>query len=238
MSRARPSLLDCWQVNITPAVAPAAAAAEEEEEEEEEEDIDGVAGGYESPGESIMFHNYLGVGVDAAAALRFHRTRETNPELYVSAITNKLLYGVFGAADVLQPSCAGLRRHVHVIADGVEVELPPQTQGVILLNINSYLGGVRMWDEGEARRGWWGEEGEEGRVLKNNIRERNSHEGGGGEGGEGGEGDEGEGEGSFSSSSSSSRHAPIEDEFGASCMEDGMVDVVVVYGALHLGRGP
>jgi len=115
---------------------------------------DGVGGGgsvshSEAPGDCITFHNYLGVGVDAAAALRFHRARDTNPELFVSAVTNKLLYGVFGAMDILDPSCADLRRHVHVFADGVEVELPPQTQGVILLNINSYLGGVRMWDEGE-----------------------------------------------------------------------------------------
>jgi hypothetical protein len=39
------------------------------------------------------------------------------------------------------PVTQDLRRHVHVIADGVEVELPPQTQGIILLNINSYMGG-------------------------------------------------------------------------------------------------
>jgi hypothetical protein len=54
-----------------------------------------------APGDSITFHNYLGIGVDAAAALRFHRTRETYPELYVSAITNKLLYGRGGTLHVI-----------------------------------------------------------------------------------------------------------------------------------------
>jgi hypothetical protein len=40
-----------------------------------------------------------------------------------------------------------MHRHVHVIADGVRHELPPETEGVILLNINSYAGGVRMWEQ-------------------------------------------------------------------------------------------
>ena len=122
----------------------------------------------------LVFQNYLGIGVDAQAALRFHRTRNISPHLFFSAFTNKILYGLFGARDVVEHSCAGLHKHVHVIADGVRCELPPETEGLILLNINSFAGGVRMWESSEG--------------------------------------------------------------YGASSMQDGMVDVVVVYGALHLGQ--
>ena len=123
----------------------------------------------------LVFQNYLGIGVDAQAALRFHRTRNISPHLFFSAFTNKILYGLFGFRDVVEAhSCAGLHKHVHVIADGVRCELPPETEGLILLNINSFAGGVRMWESSEG--------------------------------------------------------------YGASSMQDGMVDVVVVYGALHLGQ--
>lgn len=122
----------------------------------------------------LVFQNYLGIGVDAQAALRFHRTRTVSPHLFFSAFTNKILYGLFGFRDVVEHSCAGLHKHVHVICDGVRCELPPETEGLILLNINSFAGGVRMWEQSEG--------------------------------------------------------------YGASSMQDGMVDVVVVYGALHLGQ--
>ena len=123
---------------------------------------------------TLVFQNYLGIGVDAQAALLFHRTRNVRPQLFFSAFTNKLLYGIFGARDFVNHSCAGMYQHVHVIVDGIKRELPPETEGIVLLNINSFAGGVRMW------------EGSDG--------------------------------------------------FGTSSMQDGMVDVVVVYGALHLGQ--
>ena len=112
--------------------------------------------------------------MDAQAALRFHRTRNVRPHLFFSAFTNKILYGLFGAATSWSTAARGLHQHVHVIADGVRCELPPETEGIILLNINSFAGGVRMWESSEG--------------------------------------------------------------YGASSMQDGMVDVVVVYGALHLGQ--
>jgi diacylglycerol kinase (ATP) len=134
----------------------------------------GGGGGGGGGAKTLIFQNYLGIGVDAQAALLFHRTRTHRPHLFISAFTNKLLYCLFGARDLVHHSCAGMHQHVHVIADGVRRELPPDTEGLILLNINSFAGGVRMWESSEG--------------------------------------------------------------YGASSMQDGMVDVVVVYGALHLGQ--
>ena len=67
----------------------------------------------------IVFQNYLGIGVDAQAALRFHQTRNSKPNLFFSQATNKILYGVFGAKDFLEHSMAGLNRDCLIYADGV-----------------------------------------------------------------------------------------------------------------------
>lgn len=40
---------------------------------------------------------------------------------------------------------ANLPHEVTLIADGVEVPLPDDSQGIILLNIDSYAGGIPMW---------------------------------------------------------------------------------------------
>jgi len=41
-----------------------------------------------------------------------------------------------------------LPNDITLIADGVEVPLPPDSQGIILLNIDSYGGGVPLWARG------------------------------------------------------------------------------------------
>jgi diacylglycerol kinase (ATP) len=168
IQEAHPALLDRWQVDITPnesMTTPNKLAS---------------AAGHTAPTQSrerkkeIVFQNYLGIGVDAQAALRFHQTRNSRPQLFFSAMTNKLLYGVFGAKDFLEHSCAGLHKNIRIYADGVRQTIPPEAEGIILLNINSFAGGVRMWER--------------------------------------------------------------DGSYGMSSMQDGMVDIVVVHGALHLGQ--
>jgi len=122
----------------------------------------------------VVFQNYLGIGVDAQAALRFHQTRNSKPNLFFSQATNKILYGVFGAKDFLEHSMAGLHRDCLIYADGVLQDIPQEAEGIVLLNINSFAGGVRMWEK--------------------------------------------------------------DGDFGASSMQDGLIDIVTVHGALHLGQ--
>eukprot|EP00531_Pseudo-nitzschia_arenysensis_P000470 CAMPEP_0116127858 /NCGR_PEP_ID=MMETSP0329-20121206/7056_1 /TAXON_ID=697910 /ORGANISM="Pseudo-nitzschia arenysensis, Strain B593" /LENGTH=1025 /DNA_ID=CAMNT_0003621969 /DNA_START=35 /DNA_END=3112 /DNA_ORIENTATION=- len=94
------------------------------------------------------FLNYLSVGADAAAALQVHMLRETRPQLFFSRIVNKLWYGLFGAEDIIKASSMNLRHDITLIADGIEVPLPPDSQGIIMLNIDSYTGGVPLWATG------------------------------------------------------------------------------------------
>ncbi len=203
---------------------------------------------------SVVFHNYLGVGVDASAALTFHRVRDHAPWMFVSAATNKILYGVFGAVDFVSHSCRGLlANHVRVVADGRVVKLPKYAEGVILLNINSYAGGVRMWDSeektprGAFRNAWgavtsggWGdtefarddeEEEEDSEAFRSSSSEGEATVLGGVRG-----------EVRSKSVRSGRRRRTTRRArgrsitLGPSRQSDGLLDVVVVYGALHLGQ--
>jgi len=94
------------------------------------------------------FFNYLGVGADAQAALQVHYLRESRPQWFFSRLVNKAMYGIFGAEDIIKASNVSARKEIKLIADGVEVPLPPDSQGIILLNIDSYAGGVPLWTHG------------------------------------------------------------------------------------------
>ena len=94
------------------------------------------------------FINYLGVGADAQAALQVHYLRESRPEWFFSRIINKAWYGVFGAENIIKASCVNVREGIKLFADGAEIPLPRDSQGIILLNIDSYAGGVPLWSHG------------------------------------------------------------------------------------------
>jgi|TARA_B100001142_G_scaffold141544_1_gene142755 hypothetical protein len=104
------SLVWTLDPQFSPLVAHKAACASREASYEPSVNANGDADG--KPSGEVIFHNYLGIGVDAAAALRFSRLRDHSPFLFVSALTNKLLYGVLGAEDVLTRSCGDLHRKV------------------------------------------------------------------------------------------------------------------------------
>ena len=98
--------------------------------------------------ESKSFLNYLGVGVDAQAALQVHNLRESKPKLFFSRFFNKAWYAIAGGEEAIKSSCANLAQQITLVADGVEIPLPPDSQGIIFLNIDSYSGGVPLWSKG------------------------------------------------------------------------------------------
>lgn len=91
------------------------------------------------------FFNYLGVGVDAQTALQVHNLRNSRPTWFFSRVVNKAMYGIFGAEDMITASSVHIRKEIKLIADGVVIPLPEDSQGIILLNIDSYAGGVPLW---------------------------------------------------------------------------------------------
>jgi diacylglycerol kinase (ATP) len=94
------------------------------------------------------FMNYLGVGVDAQATLQVHNLRERKGWLFFSRFFNKAWYFFAGGEEAIKSSCANLAQQIFVVADGTEIQLPPDSQGIIFLNIDSYAGGIPMWSNG------------------------------------------------------------------------------------------
>ncbi|GBG27614.1 Diacylglycerol kinase 2 [Hondaea fermentalgiana] len=97
----------------------------------------------------LVLNNYLGVGVDAQISLNFHNNRERSPHLFTSSFINKYIwYASSGGKEILMQRFADFNNMVHLECDGEPVPLPPHTEGLIVLNIRSYGGGVDLWDDG------------------------------------------------------------------------------------------
>lgn len=96
-------------------------------------------------------NNYLGVGVDAKVALEFHGIRESHPQWFQSQLGNKLVYTGMGALDVVGVigDQLDLSSKVHLVCDGKDVCLPKGSQGVVVVNIGSYMGGISIWEQSD-----------------------------------------------------------------------------------------
>ncbi|KAJ0972949.1 hypothetical protein J5N97_020908 [Dioscorea zingiberensis] len=89
--------------------------------------------------------NYLGVGCDAKVAYDFHMIREERPDKFYSQFVNKLRYAKEGAKDIVDRTCAELPWKVSLQVDGNDIKIPEDAEGVLVLNIGSYMGGVDLW---------------------------------------------------------------------------------------------
>uniref|UniRef100_A0A8C5ZBC2 Diacylglycerol kinase accessory domain-containing protein n=1 Tax=Marmota marmota marmota TaxID=9994 RepID=A0A8C5ZBC2_MARMA len=62
---------------------------------------------------------------------------------------NKIWYGLLGSKELLQRSYRKLEERVHLECDGEPISLP-NLQGIVVLNITSYAGGVNFWGSNTA----------------------------------------------------------------------------------------
>lgn len=58
---------------------------------------------------------------------------------------NKLRYAKEGARDIMDRTCADLPWQVWLEVDGQDIHIPKDAEGLIVLNIGSYMGGVDLW---------------------------------------------------------------------------------------------
>lgn len=123
INHAAVTMLDRWKVNI----------------------IDDNSDSDPSKGQSKFMMNYLGIGCDAKVAYEFHVTREENPDKFYSQFVNKLRYAKEGARDIMDRTCADLPWQVWLEVDGKDIPIPKDAEGLIVLNIGSYMGGVDLW---------------------------------------------------------------------------------------------
>ncbi|XP_004646347.1 diacylglycerol kinase kappa [Octodon degus] len=94
--------------------------------------------------EKCVMNNYFGIGLDAKISLEFNTRREEHPDQYNSRLKNKIWYGLLGSKELLQRSYRKLEERVHLECDGEAISLP-NLQGIVVLNITSYAGGVNFW---------------------------------------------------------------------------------------------
>ncbi|XP_072035014.1 diacylglycerol kinase delta-like isoform X2 [Amphiura filiformis] len=105
-----------------------------------DQDVENVDG-YD---ESCVMNNYFGIGLDAKIVLDFHNKREEHPEKCRSRTKNMMWYGVLGGKELLHRTYRNLEQKVQLECDGQRIPLP-SLQGIVVLNIPSYMGGANFW---------------------------------------------------------------------------------------------
>jgi len=97
-----------------------------------------------------VMNNYLSVGIDAWVAFEFHSKREARPEKFNSRILNKLNYAKFGTKGLFRRFY--IRNFIELEVDGSPVEIPGDAEGLIILNVDSYMGGSDLWGTKEDKK--------------------------------------------------------------------------------------
>ena len=95
--------------------------------------------------------NYCGIGLDAKIAYDFHNLRENKPHLFTSRVSfiqygNKFIYTQLGGYELFSRACRNFSNRVTLKCNGERVKLP-YLEGITVLNIASFAGGVDMWGE-------------------------------------------------------------------------------------------
>ncbi|NXM06448.1 DGKD kinase, partial [Tyrannus savana] len=120
--------------------------------------------------EKCVMNNYFGIGLDAKISLEFNNKRDEHPKKCSSRTKNMMWYGVLGTKELLQRTYKNLEQRVQLEvqgqgsrdrAGGVALQRPPRLspllqcdgvpislpslQGIAVLNIPSYAGGINFW---------------------------------------------------------------------------------------------
>eukprot|EP00117_Sycon_ciliatum_P023127 scpid28524/ scgid2416/ Diacylglycerol kinase theta; Diglyceride kinase theta len=100
--------------------------------------------------QSFIMNNYVGIGVEAEIALKFHLAREENPEKFNSRLHNKGVYLKMSIGKMMQrtvnsDSSKDLSKAVTLDVDGERIKIPSGVEGIIVLNIKSWMAGCDGW---------------------------------------------------------------------------------------------
>lgn len=88
-------------------------------------------------------NNYFGLGVDAKIVLEFHKKRDASPKS-TSRYKNLIEFGKLGFTEIFSQTFRDLDKRIQLECDGNIIQLP-SLQGIVIMNIPSYSGGVNFW---------------------------------------------------------------------------------------------
>lgn len=98
------------------------------------------------PKRTLFFNNYFGIGVDGDITHSYHVLRKHRPFLFFHQLINKALYGFVWLTKVLYSDNLVVSDHLKLYCDGQEVDLSGmRLKGIIFSNIQSYAGGAELW---------------------------------------------------------------------------------------------
>lgn len=99
--------------------------------------------------------NYCSIGLDGAVSLAFDKLRKTQPRFFFSSLVNKAWYGVLGTRIFLTERLQDLSKSKLTIkCDDEIVNIPPGTEGLIILSVSSYMGGTKIWPSIATGKSW------------------------------------------------------------------------------------
>lgn len=84
-------------------------------------------------------NNYFGIGIDAEISLDFHHAREENPNKFRSRIQNKKKYFQLAMRRMMNSMNKDFHKNVTLEVDGRRIEISPQIEGIVILNILRFV---------------------------------------------------------------------------------------------------
>eukprot|EP00760_Papus_ankaliazontas_P018373 PhM_4_TR1746/c0_g1_i1/m.41996/K00901/dgkA, DGK; diacylglycerol kinase (ATP) len=96
--------------------------------------------------DSHPVNNYFSIGFDASIATKFDTFRRKHPGLCKARFMNKMWYGCFGFGAMC--GSPTLEKIVKLNVDGKDVAVPKGIKSLVVTNIDSFAGGVRLWKDG------------------------------------------------------------------------------------------
>eukprot|EP01100_Stratorugosa_tubuloviscum_P012049 TRINITY_DN5543_c0_g1_i1.p1 TRINITY_DN5543_c0_g1~~TRINITY_DN5543_c0_g1_i1.p1 ORF type:complete len:485 (+),score=201.31 TRINITY_DN5543_c0_g1_i1:59-1513(+) len=98
---------------------------------------------------NTIMNNYFSIGfTDAKIALDFHKLREEAPHLCTSRVANKFWYFSYGFKTFFEDIVSNggtLSNFISIQVNGINIQLPNDIKGLLLVNLPSFGGGMDVW---------------------------------------------------------------------------------------------
>lgn len=96
------------------------------------------------------FVNYFGIGVDGKMVTKFEECRKSCSWMFCCRCMNNMIYGFFGFINPCLPNALIDQEYdVTLNNNNHKCKVPKRARGIMILNIQSFMGGVQLWSKKE-----------------------------------------------------------------------------------------